>query len=211
MGFCLLNNIALATEHLLQAEGAQRLAILDLDVHHGNGTQDIFWERGEVLFISSHQSPLYPGTGMLNERGAGEGKETTCNLPLPPFSGDEAFRVAYQEIVIPLLERFQPEMLLISFGFDAHWRDPLANLLLSADGLAAQIAALREWAGTHCNGRIAVYLEGGYDLDAARACALAITQALLGQPWDDALGPAPRAEGQRWREILDAAKTIWEL
>jgi acetoin utilization deacetylase AcuC-like enzyme len=210
MGFCLLNNIAMAAEHLL-AQGAQRLAILDLDVHHGNGSQDIFYERGDVLFISTHQSPLYPGSGHLNERGAGAGKGATCNLPLPPFSGDAAFQAAYEEVAIPLLDRFQPEMLLVSFGFDAHWRDPLANLQVSAAGYGAVVAAMRAWAQAHCGGRIALFLEGGYELGAAAACSLAVTQALLGEEVTDALGPAPKAEGDRWQAVVAMAKEIWEL
>jgi acetoin utilization deacetylase AcuC-like enzyme len=210
MGFCLLNNVALAAEHLL-AQGARRLAILDLDVHHGNGTQDIFYERGDVLFISTHQSPLYPGSGHLTERGSGAGEGATCNLPLPPFSGDAAFQAAYEEVAIPLLARFRPEMLLVSFGFDSHWRDPLANLLVSAAGYGAVVAALRAWAQTHCGGRMALFLEGGYELSAAAACGLAVTQALLGEEVTDALVPAPRTEGDRWRAVVDRAKEIWEL
>ena len=211
MGFCLLNNVALAAEHLLQTEGARRLAILDLDVHHGNGTQDIFYERGEVLFICTHQSPLYPGTGHLNERGRGDGEGATCNLPLPPYSGDAAFEAAWQGVAIPLLDRFQPEMLLVSFGFDAHWRDPLANLQVSAAGYGRQVAALKAWADEHCQGRIMLNLEGGYDLEAGAACGLAVTQALLGVEVQDALGPAPQAEGERWRPVIEKAKEVWEI
>jgi len=207
MGFCLLNNIALAAESLLQEEGAERLAIIDMDVHHGNGTQDIFWERGEVFFASTHQAPLYPGTGQLNERGAGN----ICNLPLPPFSGDGAFRVAYGEIIPKVLDRFKPEMLLVSFGFDAHWKDPLANLLVSAHGYAQAVNSLRDWAGQNCQGRIALFLEGGYDLDAAAACGLAAAQALMGRKIEDALGPAPQPESEDWRPVLEKVKQIWEI
>jgi acetoin utilization deacetylase AcuC-like enzyme len=211
MGFCLMNNAALAAEYLLQAEGAERLAILDMDVHHGNGTQDIFWARGDVFFASTHQSPLYPGTGLLNELGTGAGEGLTCNLPLPPHSGERAFDAAYQEIVVPLLDRYQPQMLIVSFGFDSHWRDPLASLLLSAAGYGRQIAALRTWAQENCKGRILLNLEGGYDLEAAAACGVAATQALLGRAIEDALGPAPQAEGERWKPILDRAKMIWDV
>lgn len=211
MGFCLMNNIALAAEYLLQTEDAKRIAIIDMDVHHGNGTQDIFWQRNDVLFISTHQSPLYPGTGLLNERGAGDGQEFTCNLPLPPYSGDEAFSFAHAEIILPLLDRYQPEMLLVSFGFDAHWKDPLANLQMSASGYAKQVSALSSWADQHCAGRITLILEGGYDLEAGAGCGLAVTQALLGQDWDDILGPAPQEESARWRPIIEQAKKLWEL
>ncbi len=211
MGFCLLNNVSLAAQSLLQNEGAKRLAILDMDVHHGNGTQDIFYERNDVFFLSTHQLPLWPGTGMLSERGAGPGEGFTCNLPLPPLSGDAAFNVAYGEIATALLDRFQPEMLLVSVGFDAHWKDPLANLQVSAHGYAQAVTALRDWAQKNCSGRIALFLEGGYDLDAAAACGLAVTQALLELNISDAIGPAPQPEGQDWVPVLDKAKEIWEL
>jgi acetoin utilization deacetylase AcuC-like enzyme len=211
MGFCLLNNIALAAQSLLQNEGAKRLAILDLDVHHGNGTQDIFYERDDVFFLSTHQSPLWPGTGQLGERGAGAGEGCTCCLPLPPFSGDGAFGVAYGEIAVALLDRFKPEMLLVSVGFDAHWKDPLANLQVSGSGYAQAITSLRKWAQQHCGGRIALFLEGGYDLDTAATCGLAVTQALLGLPISDAIGPAPQPEGNQWIPVLEKAKKIWEI
>jgi len=211
MGFCLLNNIALAAQSLLQTEDAKRLAILDMDVHHGNGTQDIFYERNDVFFLSTHQSPLWPGTGMLSERGAGQGEGYTCNLPLPPLSGDAAFGAAYSEIAIALLDRFQPEMLLVSLGFDAHWKDPLANLQVSAHGYAQAVTALREWAQNNCSGRIALFLEGGYDLEAAAACGLAVTQALMGLNISDAIGPAHHPEGQNWVPVLEQAKEIWDL
>jgi acetoin utilization deacetylase AcuC-like enzyme len=211
MGFCLLNNIALAAENLIQNEGARRIAIIDIDVHHGNGTQDIFWKRDDVLFISTHQSPLYPGTGHLNERGAGDGLGYTCNIPLPPNTGDSAFHAAYDEIILPLLDDYQPEILLISFGFDAHWKDPLAQLQLSADGYAQQINKLLAWAQANSSGRIALFLEGGYDLEAGSACGLAVTQALLGQNWLDLIGPSPSIESDHWNSILDQAKSIWEL
>jgi acetoin utilization deacetylase AcuC-like enzyme len=211
MGFCLLNNIALAAQSLLHTEGAQRLAILDMDVHHGNGTQDIFYERNDVFFLSTHQSPLWPGTGQLGERGAGAGKGYTCNLPLPPFSGDGAFRAAYDEIATALLDRHKPEMVLVSVGFDAHWKDPLANLQVSAYVYAQAVKVLRDWAQKNCGGRIALFLEGGYDLDAAEACGQAVTQALLGLEITDAVGSSPQPEGQDWVPMLEKAKEIWKI
>jgi len=211
MGFCLLNNIAIAVESLIHTENARRLAIVDMDVHHGNGTQDIFWERGDVLFISTHQSPLYPGTGHLNERGNGKAEGTKVNLPLPPFSGDQAFRVAYGEIVPALLEGFRPEMILVSFGFDSHWRDPLANLLVSARGYGVAVKTLKTWADENCYGRIGVFLEGGYDLEAAAACSLALVQALTDLDITDAIGPAPQPETDRWIPVLNKAKQIWKI
>lgn len=211
MGFCLLNNIALAAETLIQQENAQRLAILDLDLHHGNGTQDIFWERRDVFYISTHQMPLYPGTGRLEEIGVGEGQGFTANFPLPPGSGDRAFQTVLSELILPLLDRYQPEMLLVSYGFDTHWNDPLGSLLLSVDGYARLVQSLTQWSDQHCWGRIALFLEGGYDIEAGSACTLAIASALLGKPWMDPLGPAPYREGEAWRGMLSRAKILWNL
>jgi acetoin utilization deacetylase AcuC-like enzyme len=211
MGFCLLNNVALAAQMLLETEGARRLAIVDLDLHHGNGTQEIFWERPEVFFISTHQSPLYPGTGWLDETGGGAGQGTTANFPLPPGTGDTGFHAMLNQAILPLLERFAPEMVLVSFGFDPHWRDPLGHLRLSAGGFGRLISRLAEFAGQNCQGRLALFLEGGYDLEAADACAGAIGAALLDRPWNDPLGSDPHGEGRSWLGILDRAKMIWGL
>ncbi len=212
MGFCLLNNVALATEYLRQSEGAQRLAILDFDLHHGNGTQDIFYRRGDVCYLSIHQYPHYPGTGRLEETGAEAGSMTTANLPLPPLSGDRAMRVALDWWVLPLLDRWAPEMLLISLGFDAHWRDPFGQLLFSVSAYAKAINALVYWADNHCQGRLAIFLEGGYDLEAIGACSLAVARALLNQTiHDDPLGPSPFPEGKEWQAMLHRACRFWGL
>jgi len=211
MGFCLINNIAVAAEYLLQKEGAQRLAIVDIDLHHGNGTQEIFWRRGEVIYFSTHQYPHYPGTGNLQETGEGEGENTTVNIPMPIYSGDQAFASAMDTIIQPLLDRFQPEMILVSIGFDVHWCDPLGMLLVSATGYGNTIASLARWADNNCHGRIALFLEGGYDLDAGACCALASTNALLGNSWKDPLGISPTPESNLWEEIIQKAKELWNL
>ena len=210
MGFCLLNNIALAAEGLLQS-GARRLAIVDLDLHHGNGTQEIFWQRDDVFFISTHQQPFYPGSGDLEETGAGRGSGCTANFPLPPYSGDRAFQQIMDGLILPLLERYQPEMVLVSYGYDPHWRDPLGSLLLSADGYGHLAAKLAGWADQHCAGKIAWFLEGGYDEDAAQACSLAVVAALMGASWKDPLGAAPFPETQSWQRMVDHALRIWRL
>lgn len=210
MGFCLLNNVALAAESLMQEEGAISLAIIDLDLHHGNGTQDIFYARPDVLYISTHQAPLYPGTGQLHEIGSGRAKGTTANFPMPPMSGDNGFQQVMQEGILPLLDRFGPEMLLISYGFDPHWKDPLGNLLLSAAGYSGLIRMLADWADRYCEGKIALFLEGGYDLQAAAACAQGAVAALLDAEWDDPIGPSPYLESQDWRAMLAQAKGIWQ-
>jgi len=211
MGFCLLNNVAIAAEHLQQRFGVQKLAIVDLDLHHGNGTQDIFWRRSDVLYISTHQSPHYPGTGQLQETGGHGGEGATANFPMPPMTGDLGFQTVMEEGILPLLDRFSPEMLLISYGFDTHWRDPLGNLLLSAQGYAALIEDLTDWANEHCAGRIMLVLEGGYDLQAASACGTGVVAALLTETWDDPLGPSPYPEGEGWRSMLAQAKSLWVL
>jgi len=214
MGFCLLNNIAIAAESLLKGwpdsnSHPTKLAIIDLDLHHGNGTQEIFYHRNDVLYISTHQSPFYPGTGDLNERGAGIGHGWTVNLPLPAFIGDEGYRTLLQDIILPILDRHQPEMLLVSYGFDVHWRDPLGSLQLTAAGYGQLIADLAGWADRHCGGKIALFLEGGYDLPAGQACSLAVAAALLGETIQDPLGPPPSPEGHAWIETLKAAKELF--
>jgi len=211
MGFCIINNIAVAAEYLLQYEDAKRLAIIDFDLHHGNGTQEIFWKRGDVFYMSTHQSPLYPGTGSVTEIGSGDGEGKNANFPLPPGSGDEAFRSFLNELILPLLYEYKPEMILVSYGFDPHWRDPLGHLQLSAQGYGDLIAGLTKWADTHCEGKIAIFLEGGYDLEAAAACSLSVVYNLLGQKWVDSIGLSPHPEGQSWQGVLKKAKEIWKL
>ncbi|MCC7128854.1 MAG: histone deacetylase [Anaerolineae bacterium] len=214
MGFCLLNNIALAAHFTLTRPDAgikapQRLAIVDLDLHHGNGTQEIFYDRADVLFCSLHQSPLYPGSGSLAERGVGAGAGLTANLPLPPGTGDQGYRTALSAVVLPLLDRCQPEMLLVSLGYDAHWRDPLGSMLLSAAGYGTLIRQLADWADAHCAGKLVLVVEGGYDQMAAQACCQAATAALLGEAWTDPLGAAPQPERAGWEKVLAAAARDW--
>ena len=174
MGFCLFNNVAIGAAHAIAAHGVQRVAIVDFDVHHGNGTQHIFERDARVFYASTHQMPLYPGTGARSEHGIGN----ICNAPLAAFSGGDAFRDAYEEIVLPALQRFQPELLLISAGFDAHRADPLASLELEAEDFAWVTERLADLAATHCRGRLVSTLEGGYDLNALAESATAHVYAL---------------------------------
>ena len=211
MGFCLINNVAVAAEYLRQEMGANSISIIDIDLHHGNGTQDIFWNRSDVSYISVHQSPFYPGSGGLSETGEGEGKGYTLNLPIPAYSGDLAFQTLLTKIVVPYLNKTNPEMLLISFGFDTHWKDPLGSMLVSATGINKTIRNLKEWTESNCNGRVAVFLEGGYDLDAGHACGQAVATALVNQKWEDSLGLASSPEGDAWQHTLIDAKRIWEF
>ena len=211
MGFCLINNVAVAAEYLIQAMGAKTISIIDIDLHHGNGTQDIFWYRSDVSYLSVHQAPFYPGTGGLTEIGEGEGKGYTLNLPIPGSSGDLAFQTLLTEIVLPYLNRIKPEILLISFGFDTHWKDPLGSMLVSASGINKAIRTLANWTESNCNGRIAIFLEGGYDLEAGHACGQAVATALVNQDWEDSLGLAPSPEGDAWQHTLIDAERIWEF
>lgn len=216
MGFCLLNNIAIAAQYLLEARVENtpppgRLAIIDLDLHHGNGTQDIFWCNQQVLYISTHQSPLFPGTGSMYERGEGPGEGLTMNLPFPPGTGDQGFISAMDEMILPVMDRFQPEMLLVSYGTDAHWRDPLGSLKLTTKGYYELFSRLAAWADAHCNGRLAVFLEGGYDLLAGQASSLAMMAALTNKKWLDPIGDPPTPETKAWREMLDRALQLWRF
>jgi acetoin utilization deacetylase AcuC-like enzyme len=175
MGFCLFNNIAIAAAHAFAMHGLERVAIADFDVHHGNGTQAIFEQDPRVLFASSHQSPLYPDTGYADERGVGN----ILNAPLPPQADSQAFRATWTHDLLPALDAFRPQLLLVSAGFDAHRRDPLAQLQLEADDYAWLTAGLRAIADRHASGRIVSTLEGGYDLQALEECAVAHVGALL--------------------------------
>lgn len=174
MGFCLLNNVAIAAHHALAAHGLARVAIVDFDVHHGNGTQAIFQSDPRVLYASSHQSPLYPGTGARRETGCGN----SFNAPLPPGAGGAAFRAAWDEDLLPALDAFGPQLLFISAGFDGHRRDPLADLRLEAEDFGWLTQALVALAHRHCGGRIVSMLEGGYDLTALAQSSLAHVEAL---------------------------------
>ena len=176
MGFCLFNNIAVAAAHALERHKLTRVAIVDFDVHHGNGTQDVFQHEPRVMYVSSHQSPLYPGTGSADDRGAGNLR----NAPLAPGAGSRRFRETWEHGLLPAIEEFRPQLLLVSAGFDAHWRDPLAQMQLDADDFGWLTAELVQLANRHAAGRLISALEGGYDLQALAECSVAHVAALRG-------------------------------
>ncbi len=179
MGFCLFNNVAIGARYVQRSEGASRVLVVDWDVHHGNGTQHMFEEDPSVLYVSVHQFPLYPGTGSSGERGRGPGLGTTVNRPLPPGAGDAEFLGALEEALLPAAERFRPDFVMISAGFDAHVADPLAGLRVTTGGFQAATSLVRQVADRHAQGRLVSVLEGGYDLAALAASVEAHVAELL--------------------------------
>ncbi|MEA2826121.1 MAG: hypothetical protein QOG43_560 [Actinomycetota bacterium] len=200
MGFCLFNNVAVCAAAL--AERGERVAIVDWDVHHGNGTQDAFYADGRVLYVSAHQWPFYPGTGRLEETGTGDGAGLTVNLPFPAWTTGDAYRAAFDEVVGPVAERFAPTWVLVSLGFDAHRADPLAELALSAGDYGWLLA--RSVALAPGPGRTIAFLEGGYDLQALSASAAASVAALDGVAYE----PEAPTTGGPGRDVVAAARRI---
>jgi acetoin utilization deacetylase AcuC-like enzyme len=202
MGFCLLNNIAITAAAL--ADRGERVLVIDYDAHHGNGTQEIFYADARVAYVSLHEWPLYPGTGRIDELGAGDGAGTTCNVPLPAGATGDLYLRALDEVVAPLAARHEPDWVLVSCGFDAHRDDPLTGLGLSVgdyDAVAARVIRLAPRPG-----RVIVFLEGGYDLDALRDGTAATVGALVGERVEPSEPSTANGPG---REIVDAAADLW--
>jgi len=178
MGFCLFNNVAIAAEYLIRQKGLERVAIVDVDVHHGNGTQHSFYDRSDVFYLSSHRFPFYPGTGAASEIGRGKGKGFTLNLPLHAMSNDDDFIKGYEEILIPYLRDYKPQFLIISAGFDAHKLDPLGGMRLSKNGFLRIAQMLQKVADESCGGKMLSVLEGGYDLKGIQEGVEAFLEAM---------------------------------
>lgn len=212
MGFCLFNNVAITTRYALKKYNLSRIAIIDFDVHHGNGTQGIFYGDPQVLYISPHEYPLYPGTGDAEETGSGEGKGTTVNIPMPPGCGDIEYLRVFNEVVAPAVRKFKPELILVSAGYDPHWSDSLALMDVTVTGFARMAEIIKKVADEVCPGRLVFALEGGYPLKVLAASVKATFDVLLGEKnIDDPIGPPPpgsKIRGPKPPDISDVIETL---
>jgi acetoin utilization deacetylase AcuC-like enzyme len=208
MGFCLFNTVAIGARYLQKAHGAGRVAIVDWDVHHGNGSQDAFYDDPSVLFLSTHQYPYYPGTGAVDEVGRGKGEGYTVNVPLPAGCGDAEYLAVFREIIVPAIERYEPDWLLVSAGFDSHRDDPLAAMGVTEGGFGVMADALLELARKHAGGRIAFLLEGGYDLAALRNSVATVLDRMQAEE-APRLEPGGERIAPRIREVLQMHEKYW--
>ncbi len=212
MGFCFFNNVAIAAQWLLKTRGLERVMIVDWDLHHGNGTQEIFYESPRVLYASTHQYPHYPGTGSIHEMGAGPGTGYTVNAPMPAEYGDDDYLRFFDEFILPIGRKFKPEFIIVSCGFDCHFRDPLGDMRVSEDGFVAMTRRVKELAAEYCDGAMIAALEGGYDLAALADSGRAVIDELgheAGEPIAKARG------GERVMPIIERAARgvgkFWDL
>lgn len=211
MGFCLFNNAAIAARYALRKYELQRVLIVDYDLHHGNGTQDAFYEDAQVMYFSTHQYPYYPGTGHWQETGRGAGQGYTVNVPLPAGTGNAGYQRVFDEILVPVTQRFKPQLILVSAGYDAHWMDPIGMMLLSVSGYANITRTLVALADELCAGRLVVTLEGGYNLQALASSVAGTFSVLLGDSdVNDPLGPAKQAE-QAVDDVISAVRRVHGL
>jgi len=207
MGFCLFNNIAVAAKYALANFDINRVLIVDFDVHHGNGTQDAFYADPNVLYFSTHQYPLYPGTGSINETGTREGAGFTVNVPLIAGWGDEEYQAAFEDILAPVARRFEPQFILVSAGYDAHWADNISSMQVSVPGFARMVEIIKILADTLCQGNLVFTLEGGYHYNALASSIAATLNMLLGNTEvDDPLGK--QQTKQRSQNVDDLIETI---
>ncbi len=202
-GFCFFNNIAIAASWLIKVRGMRRVLIFDWDVHHGNGTQAIFYESPEVLYMSTHQYPFYPGTGSFDQIGCGAGTGFTVNAPMPATFGDNEYLRIFDQLLLPIGRQFKPDFVLISAGFDCHYRDPLGGMRVTDNGFAAMTRRLQRLADECCKGRMVAALEGGYDLRALAECGRSVTDE-LGRDSDEDITAVK--DGERAQSIIQRAR-----
>jgi acetoin utilization deacetylase AcuC-like enzyme len=200
MGFCFFNNVAIAAEWLIRMRGLKRVMIVDWDLHHGNGTQEMFYERDDVLYFSTHQYPHYPGTGSLHEMGAGRGIGFSVNAPMPAEFGDDEYLRVFDELLMPIGRKFRPELILVSCGFDCHFRDPLGAMEVSEEGFKQMMRRVRRLAAECCDSKVVAALEGGYDLAALANSGKEVLEE-LGRDAGEPFG-APR-DGARVMPIVE--------
>jgi acetoin utilization deacetylase AcuC-like enzyme len=212
MGFCIFNNVAIGAKFALANFNLNRVLIADFDVHHGNGTQETFYADPKVLYFSTHQYPFYPGTGRTDETGTGEGEGTTVNFPMTAGWGDEEYLRAFNEVLVPVARRFQPQLILVSAGFDPHWADSLAMMQVSITGFAQMVTVLKKLADELCQGCLVFTLEGGYNLQVA-ACSTRATFDVLLDSMEivDPLGKSSRGKPGGFDEHIEKIKRIHHL
>lgn len=211
MGFCFFNNVAIAASYLVKVRGLKRVLVVDWDVHHGNGTQDIFYPSREVMYVSLHQYPFYPGTGSLKETGVGEGRGYTVNVPFPADFGDDEYSAAFDEIILPIARQFNPEFVLVSAGFDGHFRDPLGQMEITEDGFRAMTRRLKRLAAECCEGRMVAALEGGYDLIACAASAKVVLEELGLDPDEHYGGPRKHRGADLLARVRAEMREFWQV
>ncbi len=213
MGFCLFNNIAIAAQHAMKKHKIEKIAIIDFDVHHGNGTQESFNSDPQVLYISTHQYPHYPGSGNIYETGSGAAQGSKVNIPLPTGSGDDEYRQVFEQIIVPATRRFRPELIMVSAGYDLHWADHLAMMEVSTAGFAGMVRTIKGLADECCDGKTVLTLEGGYNLKALAASVKATFDVLLGNPdIEDPLGPPERRRtSPDISELIEEIKKIHKM
>jgi acetoin utilization deacetylase AcuC-like enzyme len=211
MGFCLFNNVAVAAKYALNKYQLERIAVIDFDVHHGNSTHDIFYDDPQVLYISTHQYPFYPGTGAIEQTGDGAAEGATVNIPLPPGCGDDEYLQVFKQIIAPAVKRFNPQLILVSAGYDPHWADHLALMEVSTVGFADMVKIIKGLSDELCGGRLVFSLEGGYHLRALSSSVKATFDVLLGNDIEDPLGPSTGSRPPDIAPLIKAIKDIHRL
>lgn len=210
MGFCLLNNVAIAAE-AARRQGAERVLILDWDVHHGNGTQAAFWERRDVLYQSVHQFPYYPGTGAPREVGAGAGEGYTVNIGLPGGCNDADYAMLFHEVFLPVAQAYRPDIILVSAGFDPHRADPIGGMAVTERGFAAMCSAMRSLAESVCGGRLVLLLEGGYSLEGLSQSVHACVEVLAGRQDEFPTGPTSPEAAAALAQSRERLRPYWSV